>query len=116
MQQNNNKTCIISYGPYCDLIYQNIKDKPVDLINAIFINKYSEVNLKKIFAQYDKVIVYERIFNNNTLASDLYSYAYEHNHNTKIISMSYRDYPGFGSLQKIDEIAKMTIKDILHNL
>jgi deoxyxylulose-5-phosphate synthase len=116
MQQNNNKTCIISYGPYCDLIYQNIKDKSVDLINAIFINKYNETNLQEIFSQYSKIIVYERIFNNNTLASELINYAHEHNHDTKIIGMSYRDYPGFGSLQKLDEMAKMSVKDILANV
>ena len=117
MKDNHKATkCIISYGPYCDLIYQNIKDNnDVDLVNALFVNKYDVSNLEKIFNKYQKIIIYERVYQ-DVLALDFYKYSNQVSSNIKIISMNFKSFPGMGDQEYVDKKNKMSINDILEKV
>ena len=114
----HSKTLIISYGPYINKIIDEIGDKHhIDVVNAIYINQYDKHELQKVFKQYDKVIVYERIKTNNGLVADLYEYASTHGLKTKIIAMNYylKDL-GHGSTASLDKDTNMDIASIIKNL
>ncbi len=111
---DNNSTAIITYGPYTDSILECINNNQikVDLINTIAINKLNPQEIKKILSKYSKIICYERIYSNLGLVNEFYDCANQINSNTKIISMSYKQYPTKGSTKDIDLSLEMDVKNI----
>lgn len=109
---NNNKTLILSYGPYINLIEQEIINKkmPVDLINAIYITNYNELNLKQLH-KYEKIIVYERCFKPQ-LGNDITNYFCENKISKNISLMAYNNQISFGKLNTLDKKENMDIESI----
>ena len=116
--ENKNEACILTYGPYTDVISNYIVDenKNVDLINAVFINHYDKNELKQLFLKYKKILVYERIYGDLGLAHDLYKYRSENNLNNQIISMHYTNFCGKGSTKGIDLRNQMDVAHIFKRL
>ncbi len=113
-EKNNTDTIIVSYGPYINKIYNEIylKDN-VNLVNAIFITKYNEAEIEKIFNNYKNIIIYERVKSNNGLVADFYRFKATNNKKNNIIEMNYfYQNPDNGSLEGIDKRCSMTIEDI----
>lgn len=111
-EKHKSNTVIISYGPYLNKIINEIylKDS-INVINAIFITKYHQSEIKKVLQKYKNIIIYERIFEDG-LANDFFKVANELKTNNKIIAMNYQQILENGSTDSLDKIAKMTIDDI----
>lgn len=111
--EKDHDTIVVSYGPYINRIWEAMvnKDAQADLVNAIYINKYDEKWLRYL-SKYKKVIVYERV-KNNQLANDILNYFNEKAISSEVIAMNYQDRVEFGKLEDLDKKAKMTVNDII---
>ena len=111
------ETIIVSYGPYLDLIHNEIMGQyKVNLANAIFINKYDESEIDYVLLKYKNILIYERINNKNTLSDDFMIRAFKLKSNNNIISMSYKKDVGFGNNNELDREQNMDINSIKKEL
>lgn len=112
---DNNKTAILTYGPYTNVIYQNIIDTntKIDLYNTIWINNLNENTIKQILAKYETIIIYERIYSSNGLFSEINEIKNKYNLNTKLISMNYKKFMGHGPINVLDKKEKMNFEIIM---
>jgi len=109
----DSKTIIVSYGPYVDLIQNEIMNQyKVNLANAIFINKYDQSEIDNILTKYENIIIYERINHKNTLSNDFKIRAFDFKTHNNIIDMSYKSDIGFGNNNQLDKAQNMDIDSI----
>ena len=57
-QNNSNDTCLISYGPLLEEVLNNLKDKNITVVNALF-QKPLDINLLNKLINYKDIIVYD---------------------------------------------------------
>ncbi len=114
LSDKSNKRVIISYGPYCDVIYQALVNKEkCDLINAIYITNYDLIQLHDIFKQYDTIIIYERIHGGLGLAHDLYRFAQRNKYHGNILECHYDGFVGNGATKDLDIENQMDVSDLI---
>lgn len=107
-----NKVCIVSYGPYIELIYSKIKNLNIDLINSVFVTKYDINNFKKL-SKYNKIIFYEREHEGNLLFNDFCKSKFNKN---QAISICYKGYIKHGNEKQLDIDLMMDIDSILKTI
>lgn len=115
---NDNEIAILTYGPYTNVIYQNIVDQDVkvDLYNTIWINDLNKDTVKQILTKYKTVIVYERIYSSNGMFSEINELKNKYNLNTKLIPMNYKNFMGHGPIHVLDKKEKMNFDSIKENI
>lgn len=114
MINHKQPTVIISYGSYINKIYDMLQQHqyPVDLVNAIFIHGYNKQQLSKIFKQYKNIIIYERIYANHGLASDLLAYKAANNLTNHVEILNYPDGIEWGEMKNLEKQHKMDLNAI----
>lgn len=114
MIDKNNKTLIISYGPYIDKIYNEIitNDLKYDLINTVWITHFDKNQIPNIFKKYSSILVYERIFGESGIYHDLIKYKNDNNCTSKIYLMSFSNFVGNGKNDDLDKLNKMDVDSI----
>lgn len=114
---NNNKKLIISYGISINEIRDNIKDKNIDLINAIYITGYDRNNVITYLKKYKEIYIIEKCYYENNLYTDLVSIIYENKINTNIFSYCIKTNKiGFGSKSKIEKFLNIDINEIIKQI
>lgn len=113
--RNKHSTVVLTYGPYADVIAKTIQDRGLacDLVVATWINNYEESQIQKLFADYTKIICYERIYGTSGLLSDLYAYKSNNQLNHQIIGLHYEGFVGSGSTKQMDQNNGMDIERII---
>ncbi|MGL4951840.1 MAG: 1-deoxy-D-xylulose-5-phosphate synthase [Mycoplasma sp.] len=113
---SNAKTVVITYGPIANSFFDVINKNKLncDLINAIFITKYNKFWLKLIFEKYKNIIVYERIYDNHGLVSDLFEYSCLNNSHVNIIPFNYKEIVGYGSTAVLDKKNRMDMDHLVN--
>ncbi|MGL4948289.1 MAG: 1-deoxy-D-xylulose-5-phosphate synthase [Mycoplasma sp.] len=116
IEENSNDTIVISYGPYINKIYNQIKKENlnVDLVNAIFVTQYNQEWIKNICAKYKNIIIYERMYGNTGLACDFYEYVNVNKISSSIHAMNYKTIIEGGSTDSLDKKNQMHINDLVN--
>lgn len=114
---NNNKKLIISYGICINDIIDNIKDKGIDLINAIYITSYDKDKVLQYLKKYKEIYVIEKCYYENNLYTDLVSIIYENKINANIFSYCIKTNKiGFGSKITIEKKLNIDISEIIQEI
>lgn len=111
---NNSNHLIITYGPYTDVLRQEIINQKlnIDLINAIWINNLNENEYKNILNKYKTIVIYERIYSNLGLYAEINEIKNKFNLSVKLVPLNYKNFVGYGQLEEIDKNQKMDINEI----
>ncbi len=116
-KSKESKSCIISYGHIVNEIYENIKEKQVDLVNAIFITAYKKEFVSKLLSSYQRIYVIEKVYNSNCLGDDLIKQAFEEKKKCSISKINIKTNKiGFGNKDIIDKKLGIDIKTIIDKI
>ncbi|MDE5767354.1 MAG: 1-deoxy-D-xylulose-5-phosphate synthase, partial [Malacoplasma sp.] len=116
-KSKESKSCIISYGHFINEIYSNIKDKQIDLVNAIFITNYNKEFASKLLDSYQRIYVIEKVYDSNCLGDDLIKLAFEEKKKCLISKINIKTSKiGFGDKKTIDKKLGIDIETILSKI
>lgn len=109
---NNNKKCIISFGPVINEIYSKINENNLeyDLYNAIFQNPLNNSAVEDILENYDEVIIFNQYATKNGFNNALIDKLIERGYKGNIISKALK--VSFGRTQTIKEGLKEQRMDV----
>ena len=116
-KKSNNKLCVLSYGR----IFNAIKelDLDINLVNAFIINPIDEITLKEIVKENKKLIIYEDVIDEGSLANSILVYLKENNIDIKVIKHNLSNtFAPCGSLSDLDKLYKLdseSIKEEIEN-
>ena len=110
LQKKNTKNTIISYGTDVTKIYNEFKDKDVNIINARFIKPIDKTILKELIKDNHKIYIYETNIKTNSLGTNILEYFNHKNAKNDIYLTGIDDkYIGHGT---IDELKKLNNIDV----
>ncbi|MDE5545585.1 MAG: 1-deoxy-D-xylulose-5-phosphate synthase, partial [Malacoplasma sp.] len=114
-KNKESKTCIISYGHFVNEIYLGIKNKQIDLVNALFLTNYNKEFVNKLLNSYQKIYVVEKVYDSNCLGDDLIKLAFEGKKKCSIIKINIKTNKiGFGDKKTIDKKLGIDIETIIN--
>ncbi|MDE5617399.1 MAG: 1-deoxy-D-xylulose-5-phosphate synthase, partial [Ureaplasma sp.] len=115
--KNNSKICLITYGPYTNVIYDYFISNKINcnLVSTIKINNLNKKELSNLLNKFEKIIVYERIYGSYGLYDGLIKNIVKspkYKSKIDISLMSYQNFVGVGTISSIDKKNKMDLESI----
>ena len=84
LKKTKSKNTVISYGPDVSNLYERLKDKDINIINARYIKPIDKEILKELIKMKHKIYVYETNIKTNSLGTNILEYFNHKQANNKI--------------------------------
>ena len=113
----NCKNTVISYGTDVSLLYEELKDKKVNIINARYIKPIDKTILKELIATNQKIYIYETNIKTNSLGTNILEY-FNHKEATNKIKLTGIDnkYINHGKIKDLKQKANLDIDYIVKDI
>lgn len=113
----NCKNTVISYGTDVSQLYEELKDKKVNIINARYIKPIDKTILKELIATNQKIYIYETNIKTNSLGTNILEY-FNHKEATNKIKLTGIDnkYINHGKIKDLKQKANLDIDYIVKDI
>lgn len=113
----NCKNTVISYGTDVSLLYEELKDKKVNIINARYIKPIDKTILKELIATNQKIYIYETNIKTNSLGTNILEY-FNHKEAPNKIKLTGIDnkYINHGKIKDLKQKANLDIDYIVKDI